>query len=109
MTETETVGTTAGVTPSVAVDSGGRRPTIGRIVLYRLTDADADLIRQTRLPAGVPMGNPVAAGEQFPAVVVAAYGPYVNLQVLLDGVDSYWATSRAEGDGPGTWCWPPRV
>ncbi|GAA4560510.1 hypothetical protein [Planotetraspora kaengkrachanensis] len=32
-----------------------------------------------------------------------------NLQVLLDGNDAYWATSRTEGDEPGRWSWPPRV
>jgi hypothetical protein len=103
---TETVGTTAGVTP-----------TIGRIVHYRLNDADVDLIAQRRAhlkaAGGGVIGNSVAAGEVYPANVVRTFGgggdPYVNLQVQLDGYDTYWATSRAEGDGPGTWGWPPRV
>jgi hypothetical protein len=36
-------------------------------------------------------------------------GPAANLQVHLDGTDTYWATSRCEGEGPGFWAWPPRV
>jgi hypothetical protein len=31
----------------------------------------------------------------------------VNLQVVLDGNDHYWATSRIQGDEPGQWRWPP--
>jgi hypothetical protein len=50
------------------------------------------------------------AGHKYPAVVVSTFGgEAVNLQVLLDGPDSFWATSRHEGDEPGTWAWPPRV
>lgn len=97
-------------------------PTPGRIVLYRLTDADANLITQRRGTAGP--GNPVAAGQAYPAMVVRTFGggDAVNLQVLLDGFDTYWATSREQGEPPagekqatpgnippGTWCWPPRV
>jgi hypothetical protein len=103
MTETETVGTTAGVTP-----------TIGRIVHYRLSDADVDLIAQRRADTdagGGVIGNSVATGEVYPANVVRTFGGdhSVNLQVQLDGYDTYWATSRREGTEPGTWCWPPRV
>jgi len=51
----------------------------------------------------------VAEGEQYPAVVVRTFGgTTVNLHVLLDGNDTYWATSRMEGDDPGQWSWPPR-
>lgn len=83
-------------------------PTLGRIVLYTLTDADADVITQSR--AGALIGNPARAGEQYPAMVVRTFGgDAVNLQVHLDGGDLYWATSRQEGDQPGTWCWPPRI
>jgi hypothetical protein len=65
------------------------------------------------------IGNDVAEGMRFPGVVVRDWAeehedsrtgmpddPAVNLQVWLDGNDSYWATSRHE-DGskspkPGT-------
>jgi hypothetical protein len=84
-------------------------PAIGRIVLYRLNEDDARRIQQQRSHDGTT-GNLAAAGRVQPAIVVASFGDEaLNLQVLLDGPDSYWATSRHEGDGPGTWAWPPRV
>jgi hypothetical protein len=84
------------------------KPTPGRIVHYRLTDADANLITQNR--TGVVTGNDAREGDYYPAMVVRRFGdnPYINLQVFLDGPDSYWATSRGEGSEPGTWTWPPR-
>lgn len=107
-------------------------PTIGRIVLYKLNAADADAINRrrsdfrvytvnnTRGEAGQPgatghvghVGNEVAAGEVYPAVVVRIFDPSTttaNLQVLLDGADTYWATSRQEAPGEGSWTWPARV
>jgi hypothetical protein len=90
---------------------GEQLPTVGRIVHYRLSESDVQSIKFARSAAGgmYPQGNPVAPGDTYPAVVVRTFGgPNVNLQVLLDGPDSFWATSRPEGDGPGTWCWPPR-
>lgn len=95
------------------------QPTVGRIVHYTLNAADAELINRRRPdgPRGIDgsgavvhVGNHAAAGQVCAAVVVRAFdGPYANLQVLLDGNDTYWATSRSEGDGPGYWAWPPRV
>ncbi|MFI6182560.1 hypothetical protein ACIA8R_44025 [Nonomuraea sp. NPDC051191] len=106
-------------------------PTIGRIVHYQLADEDADDINRRRddyeafqrgrTPAlpGQPgrdghvahVGTRVIAGDIFPAMVVRAYrgAADVNLQVHLDGNDTYWVTSSVEGDRPGTWHWPPRV
>ena len=58
------------------------------------------------------VGNEAREGDYYPAVVVRVFGEYpdspVNLKVLLDGNDDFWATSRYEGEGPGTWTWPPR-
>jgi hypothetical protein len=91
--------------PEVAVPL----PTIGRTVLYKLTEDDARRIQQQRSHDSTT-GNMPRAGHAYPAVVVASYGDEaLNLQVLLDGPDSHWATSRHEGDEPGTWAWPPRV
>lgn len=102
-------------------------PTIGRIVHYRLTADDAEMINRRRSdfdaerarevrPGYVGhIGNRVAQGDVYPATIVRVFGPAdrpdaaVNLQVSLDGNDLYWATSRVEGDGPGTWRWPARV
>lgn len=84
-------------------------PTIGRFVHYALSDQDAEAILLRRGGTGLG-GNAAVAGDVYPAVVVRTFGGgAVNLKVLLDGEDSYWATSRVEGDEPGQWVWPPRV
>lgn len=88
------------------------RPAIGRIVLYTLTSAEATAINDLRLPtsSGHSAGNRAEGGQVYPAVVVGVFDPSTttaNLQVLLDGNDTYWATSRTQGDGPSHWAWPP--
>jgi hypothetical protein len=84
-------------------------PTIGCIVHYTLTQADADAIQQRRTEA-VTTANLTGGGQTYPAIVVRTFGgPAANLQVLLDGPDTYWATSRPEGEGEGCWAWPPRA
>jgi len=100
--------------------------TIGRIVHYTLSESDVEQINRRRSDYGAflrhrhegseetgfqaHVGNQVAAGEVYPAVVVRPFGSTTaNLQVLLDGSDTYWATSRVEGEGPNTWSWPQRV
>lgn len=95
---------------------------IGRIVHYTLNQSDADQINKRRAVAleaarnaGAAVladgGNSAAEGDTYPAIAVRIFGgapaSYANLQVFLDGNDSYWATSRPEGDKPGTWSWPP--
>ncbi|WP_435209540.1 hypothetical protein [Streptomyces sp. bgisy034] len=99
-------------------------PQAGDVVLYQLTEADAAGINRRRKDfhqAGSGeartgfvghVGNWVAEGEYCPAIVVRVHVESTvtcNLQVLLDGNDSYWATSRAEGTEVGTWAWPERV
>jgi hypothetical protein len=95
-------------------------PTPGRIVLYTLTSQDAFQINKRREDARregagetgkiVHVGNTAAPGELYPAMVVRTFGGQnVNLQVMLDGNDTFWATSRPEGDDAGAWHWPPRV
>lgn len=107
------------------------QPTIGRIVHYTLTEADAKAINKRRADfyafqqtlAGTPdpghrgatghvahTGNQASAGDVCPAMVVRTFGgTAANLQVHLDGTDTYWATSRSEGDTAGSWAWPPRA
>jgi len=98
-------------------------PTVGRIVLYMLTQYDADKINKRRDDANkhmllhqyqshgtmVHVGNMVHKGQQYPALVVAVWGDNptsaVNLKVELDGSDNYWATSRSVGDDPGSYQW----
>lgn len=110
------------------------QPTVGRIVHYKLSEGDAEQINRRRLDAGAfrrslaghaieagehgrtghveHVGNSASEGDVYPAVIVRTWaetGTTVNLQVLLDGNDHYWATSRQEGEQPGYWSWPPRV
>ncbi|WP_326745244.1 hypothetical protein [Streptomyces sp. NBC_01760] len=95
-------------------------PTLGRIVLYRLSEQDASNINRRRKDfrnsgAGADrtgfighIGNPAVEGQLCPAQIVRIFDDSmaVNLQVALDGNDQYWATSRTEGTDPGTWAWP---
>ena len=101
-------------------------PTLCRLVLYRLNEADVNAINRRRNDAAynldkirnekpgyqVHVGNRVQVGETYPAVVVRRNGDTpgssINLSVLLDGTDTYWATSRGEGDENGQWSWPAR-
>jgi hypothetical protein len=110
------------------------QPSIGRIVHYKLTETDAQAINKRRadftayqrsipVPADpghkgatghvAHLGNHAEAGQVFPATIVRVWGANpgsaCNLQVLLDGTDTYWATSRTEGTTPGNWSWPPRT
>ena len=72
-------------------------------VLYKLNLYDADEINRRRSNSVIHCGNEASEGQVFPAFVVADWGGCANLQVLLDGNDSYWATSRGQGDEPGQW------
>lgn len=108
-------------------------PSIGRIVHYTLTEQDAVEINRRRADfqtfrsnfsgpsdpgqAGADghiahIGNRAEAGQVYPAVIVrirAETTVTCNLQVLLDGNDTCWVTSRAEGTEAGRWSWPERV
>lgn len=108
-------------------------PTVGRTVLYKLNEVDADVINRRRTtsdsirqrmtsldarkdgygwPEGAQahVGNSVMAGQVYPMVICRTWGSTeesaVNGQVFLDGNDTYWATSRVCGDNPGNWQWP---
>jgi len=92
------------------------QPTIGRFVHYTLTEQDVSIITGDRLNGTDEVQrsrhNFVAPGQTYPALVVRNFGgDAVNLQVFLDGTDTYWATSRTEGEPgeQGRWIWPPRV
>lgn len=99
-------------------------PTLGRVVHYTVSQEDADKINKRRedfaehlrkYPSFEPtgyiahFGNTVKEGDTFTATIVRAWPTSANLQVLLDGNDTFWATSVSEGEGPRTWAWPPRV
>lgn len=92
-------------------------PSAGRIVKYTLTDHDAVQVHRRRAAAVarnphdsgfvVYVGNPVREGDEFPLVITMVWksseGGAVNGQVLLDGNDTLWVTSRVEGFGAGQW------
>ena len=89
------------------------QPSPGRIVHYTLTAGDAASIETGRRHYGGRVGNHVTEGDVLPAMIVRVWSnnpeSACNLQVHCDGTDTLWATSRKEGEGPGTWAWPPRV
>ena len=103
------------------------KPSIGRIVHYKLSEQDAQSVNRRRvLNAGrganwsagaqAHVGNRVSAGEIVPMIVCIVWpnehGPTfdgVNGQAFLDGNDSLWVTSAKEGTEPGQWSWPARV
>ncbi len=91
-------------------------PTPGRIVEYSLCEQDVARISQSRgVKPGLNSntGNSVAPGDVFPMVIVRCWGTTdvssVNGQVLLDGADTLWVTSVAQGDGERKFRAFPRV
>lgn len=93
-----------------------QQPTIGRTVLYTLTDDDARKINSARsfedaIPDGVQQhfGNRVKTGDVVSMVITRVEGEYVNGQATLDGSDSFWVVRVREasnGGAPGGWHWP---
>lgn len=110
------------------------KPSIGRIVQYRLSAEDAEQVMRRRTtgksiadrmkmigsdsipawPQGAQahIGNDVVEGDTFPMLIVRVWGDTetssVNGQVFLDGTDVLWVTSVSVGEGPHTWSWPER-
>lgn len=95
------------------------QPTIGRIVLFKVSADVAASINKRRkdysdnkdgVAAGAVchVGNSVSEGDVFPMVITAVNGggSTVNGQVLLDGNDVFWATSIALGDDVRQYSWP---
>lgn len=71
-----------------------QKPSLGRIVLYRVQSNDP----------------PHNGSEFLPAVVVRVWSDdMLNLKVLNDGNEDFWRTSSHRGDDAGQWNWPPRV
>lgn len=108
------------------------KPTIGRIVHYRLSQEAVEMIARRRttsssiadrikggewpLGAQAHIGNPHHKGQVLPMIITVVwpneYGPNfdgVNGQVILDGNDTLWVTSVKEGTEDGQWSWPEKV
>lgn len=96
------------------------KPTVGRIVLYKLgvndleaavaslpnargiVNPDTGKIERVEWP-----GNSLLAGDELPAMIVRPWGDEcVNLVVHLDGPGSLWLTSRTYGENQQQWRWP---
>jgi hypothetical protein len=98
------------------------KPTVGRIVYYKLSQTNAEQINKRRndygqnpktdWPAGAQahVGNRAEVGEIYPMIIVRVWPEDthgVNGQVLLDGNDLFWVTSVAQGEAEGDWDWMP--
>jgi len=89
--------------------------TIGRIVWFVFDQSSADDVarqRQTVISGHQETGNTVMVGDIYPAMIVRIFGgTTINVKVMLDGTDTYWATSVPYSDakGPRTWHWPDRA
>lgn len=103
------------------------KPSIGRIVHYRLSANDVEASTRRRVQPQAPhkpewpkgaqahVGNPHGVGQIVPLLVVVVWpnehGPDfdgVNGQAFLDGNDVLWICSAKEGTEPGNWQWPKR-
>lgn len=103
-----------------------QKPTIGRIVHYPLTPADADAVNKRRndakrglasLETGAQLhyGDRAHSGQILPAIVTKQYGDscVVDLKVFLNGNDELWVDHVSElqpgsKEYNGLWFWPPR-
>lgn len=84
-------------------------PTIGRIVHYILSAADAAKVNSQRLP---DHANSADEGDVYPMLIVRVWGKTpeaaVNGQVFIDGDFTLWVTSATLGEGPRHYFWPVR-
>lgn len=76
------------------------RKRIGEPILYMLSEYDVRVIIQERRGAGYAThhGNDPHEGSIYPGVIVGDWGGSANLQVWLDGTDTFWPTSRSPFD-----------
>lgn len=88
------------------------QPTIGRIVIYKLSEGDLNRLKAR--PSHET--NPHSIGQELPLLACRVWPNEwgegkagINGQVFLDGSDTLWVTSVGEGTGEGQWHWPERV
>jgi len=79
------------------------KPTIGRIVIYKLTTALKEQLRENNKGEWL-----VNIQDTLPAMIVAVWNDTcVNLKVFVDGhIKDLWITSAVQGDQEGQWNWP---
>ncbi len=102
------------------------RPSIGRIVHYRLTTDNVNAINRRREDAKnnlekmrtekpgfqAHVGSEVEVDDLVSMTITQVWGKYINLvsgQATLDGNDSLWITDTTKGKEPGQWEWPERL
>jgi hypothetical protein len=68
--------------------------TIGQIVPYTLSEADALAIAAQRVAVGVlhRIGSTARGGDVYPMIIVRVLPTVATGQVFLDGNDSFWAS-----------------
>lgn len=76
-----------------------QKPSVGRIVHYQPPEYCV---------------SAKSKGQPYPAIITHVWGDRcVNLQVMIDGSfglpGNLIPSSVLYGNGPGQWCWPPRV
>lgn len=87
------------------------KPTIGRIVHYKLTAEDRQNLATLANISG--RYSNTASGynnEPVAAIITAVWSETtINVQLIIDGhANTLWKTSINQGDGNGQWSWPPR-
>lgn len=99
------------------------RPSIGRIVHYRLNAAEAieinrrrehaekylEQMRAERSGFQAHVGSEVENGDLVALTITQVWGKTTDLvsgQATLDGNDSLWVTDARQGAGDGQWDWP---
>jgi hypothetical protein len=104
--------------------------TMGRIVMYKLSELDVTHIMRRRttptqiavmigegtwpMGAQAHIGNAVAPGQVVPLLVTTVQEPVqdvqrVNGQCILDGTDTLWVIGVLEGTENGSWAWPVKA
>jgi hypothetical protein len=79
------------------------KPTIGRIVIYNVSDEQKRIMENSYKNTGKSCN----VQSKLPAIVVAVWSETtVNLKVITDGNEDLWVTSVHQGDGQMEWNWP---
>ncbi len=93
-------------------------PVIGDMVLYQLSEADAEAInrrydhararfaemREAKTGYQAHVGNSVQPEDLVPMVVTRVWPTAsINGKVFLDGSDDFWVRTVEQGTAPGSW------
>ena len=77
-------------------------PKLGAVVIYRVTQAEANAVNELRTTAAHRhAGNKVHGGDELPLIVTKVHEKSFNGQLLLDGNDTCWVKSTTIGTDEG--------